>query len=154
LIGIYGRQVTKDASAQDKLITQKLKTIKELKSSESEAALLVKRVDLIKGLLASHLYWTNFYQALEDNTLSNVYYNSFAATNDGNITLAATTDSYLSVAKQLQAFEQASNFIKEAKVMSADKVPATADSPALVRFSISIKLNPGIFLKSLNNGQQ
>jgi hypothetical protein len=103
----------------------------------------------VLDLLNKHVYWTNFFDLLEEYTLDNVYYTGFASSNNGALTLAATAPDYYSVAKQLKILQQeeASEFITDVDISSASASDSGVD------FSISLTLNPGLFYYQTANLQ-
>ena len=52
------------------------------------------KLDQVNFLLERHIYWTNFFSFLEDNTLSNVYFSGFSGMVNGTYSLSAVTDNF------------------------------------------------------------
>ena len=113
----------------------------DFKDINTEINATGKEITTVFDLLNQHIYWTNFFALLEKYTLDDVYYSSFASSNNGDLVLAATASSYYSVAKQLKVLQQeeASEFITEVNISSASA------SDAGVSFSISLTLNTDLF---------
>jgi hypothetical protein len=81
------------------------KQIKEIKPLANEGLAFKKKMDLVKKIVVNHVYWTNFFDFLENNTLSNVYYPSGINGNiRGTYSLQAKTDDYQAISAQTEAF--------------------------------------------------
>lgn len=149
IIILYNYRIKLETDIQDQKITEKLTAISKLQPKEKEVEGLLAEIKQVEQILNKHLYWTNFFDNLEDYTLNNVYYTDFAATSEGNITLSAITTDYQSVAKQIIALRNSKNFIKEVKVLGAKKNAGGTTAQPTVSFSISLVLDPQVFLKPL-----
>ncbi len=149
IIILYNYRIKLETDIQDQKITEKLTAISKLQPKEKEVEGLLAEIKQVEQILNKHLYWTNFFENLEDYTLDNVYYTDFAATSEGNITLSAITTDFQSVAKQIIALRNSKNFIKEVKVLGAKKNAGVTTTQPTVSFSISLVLDPQVFLKPL-----
>jgi hypothetical protein len=120
------------------------KEIKDLDPQVNEVVNFKNRLDQVNFLLERHIYWTNFFSFLEDNTLSDVYFSGFSGTVNGNYVLGATTDSLDAIDAQTKKL-LANPFIKEARVDSG--TVSGANGKPVVTFSLTFTLDPKIFLK-------
>lgn len=122
--------------------------IAKYEKDKSLALDLQQRLDLIHQLLNNHVYWTKFFGLLEKYTISEVYYSNFSMTGKDKLILSAVGKDYESVAKQLVAFQQATDFVKSVKI---DAASAQFDPEELaylgVKFNISLEFLPEVFLK-------
>jgi len=102
---------------------------------------LGKDIKLTHEAINKHIHWLNFFGLLEKYTVSDVYYESFAAGNDGALTLNAIGNSYDSVAKQLKLLQQdeAKEFVQSVDISGAQM------SGGSVKFSMVLVLNPDLF---------
>ncbi|MDD5043120.1 MAG: hypothetical protein PHD51_00415 [Patescibacteria group bacterium] len=121
--------------------------IKKYDGIKAESQELQKEIKLVKDLLDKHVYWTKFFDLLEQNTVVGVYYLSLAADIEGGVVLSATADSYSSIAAQLVAFREAVDFVKEAIVSSAVAQEGEEGQISGVNFNIDLKLVDGVFKK-------
>lgn len=114
------------------------------------AALALKdKVDAIGERLDQHIYWTKFFTLLEKHTVPDVYFsNVFAADINGTLTLDATGKDFSSVARQLLAFQEATDFVDTVVINSATRQTGTELTSEGVKFSIDIKLAEGVFTKT------
>ncbi len=105
---------------------------------------------LVRQLLDNHVYWTKFFGLLEDYTIEDVYYSNFSMAGKEKLVIAAVGKDYNSVAKQLVAFQQASDFVKDVRIdaASAEINPETGTYNG-VSFNINLELLPDVFLKPI-----
>ena len=120
---------------------------KEIKDLDPEVNKILKfknRLDSVNFLLDRHVYWTNFFNFLEDNTLSNVYFFRFTGGVNGDYNLDATTDNIEAINVQIQKLLANPNI--KAAGTNGGSVSSTGGKP-VVSFSLSLSLEPSIFLK-------
>lgn len=129
--------------------------IVSLRGFSQEALLAKTRVEAAKKLLNEHIYWTKFFEALGKHTISEVSYTSFSGDITGKISLNGVGQSYESVARQLVAFQKATDFIKTVEIRSASLGSSAGEErtaallPAQgVNFTASLTLIPDIFYKT------
>jgi hypothetical protein len=120
------------------------KEIKDLDPQVNEIMKFKDQLDLVNFLLVRHVYWTNFFDFLENNTLSNVYFSNFTGDIKGSYSLRATTNNLDAIDAQIKKMLVNSN-IKKAEV-NAGSVGGEGGKP-VVTFSLSFVLDPKIFLK-------
>jgi hypothetical protein len=118
--------------------------INSLNPKVEEVAAFQKKLEEVNFLLERHIYWTNFFNFLEDNTLSNVYFSSFGGTINGSYSLSATADSMDAIDAQTKKL-LANPYIQKASV-DAGSVAGQGGKP-VVSFGLSFSLDPKIFLK-------
>ncbi|MEI7498731.1 MAG: hypothetical protein WCK11_05655 [Candidatus Falkowbacteria bacterium] len=112
---------------------------------------LQTKVAAASAMLNRHIYWTNFFPFIEENTLSNVSFSGFSGDVSGKYTLAATTDSYYSMIKQLEHLRKNPNVIS-AKATGYGYSGTGADKT--VSFGLELVINSNIFLKPKKDDQQ
>lgn len=131
-----------------------------------------QNLDEIIKLLDSHIYWTKFFNLLEENTIPEVFYYNFTGDTSGQMTLNAITDSYLNVSRQMIAFKNADNFVDSISVnnASANKLKIkkeetsnneiqeetneekmATEEQSIIAFSVFLDLKDDVFLKIENN---
>ncbi|MDD4901777.1 MAG: hypothetical protein PHE24_01445 [Patescibacteria group bacterium] len=124
------------------------KQINELNPQVDQVLAFKAKLDQVNFLLERHIYWTNFFTFLEDNTLSNVYFSGFEGTVNGSYSLAAATDNLDAIDAQIKKLLVNPDIVK-AQVDSGT-VSGEKGKPA-VFFSLSFVLDPKIFLYSEKN---
>lgn len=97
-------------------------------------------------LLNNHVYWTNFFNWLEKNTLSSVHYKDFSGGVDGVYILTATAQSYADVSWQVKAFLN-DPITKAVSVVQAESSQKAKDQAGEVSFKINLEVNPAVFRK-------
>ncbi len=65
---------------------------------------LKSKLNLASILLSSHVYWTNFFNYLEKNTLSDVYYLNFSGNTKGKYVLNSRTKKFSIIESQVKQF--------------------------------------------------
>jgi Tfp pilus assembly protein PilN len=117
----------------------------KLKKTASAALSYKEKSAVFTDLLDNHIYWSNFFNWLEKNTLSSVRFEGFTGTVDGVYSLAATTDNFADVSWQVKAF------LNDPLVKNVQVIEATAakdqTKAGRVGFSISFEVNQDIFRK-------
>jgi hypothetical protein len=74
------------------------------KTKAAEALAFKNRLEMTAPLLDKHVYWTNFFNYLEKNTLADVFYSGFNGGVDGTYTLKAFVKDYRAIGVQLKTF--------------------------------------------------
>jgi hypothetical protein len=119
------------------------KEIKDLSPQVDQILVFKIKLDQVNFLLERHIYWTNFFDFLEKNTLSNVYFSGFSGAISSNYSLSATTDNFDAIDAQIKKL-LVNQFIKGASVDSGT-VSGQQGKPS-VSFSLSFALDPKVFL--------
>jgi len=116
------------------------------------------RLLFVDYILDNHLYWTNLFKFLENNTIANVYYENFRGDLSGQYQLPAVAKDYHSIYLQLKILQQAPEQVTSVDTGAAEaaKTAASAtgsgDSAATplserIKFNLNLILNRSIFLK-------
>ncbi|MEA3398361.1 MAG: hypothetical protein U9R06_01295 [Patescibacteria group bacterium] len=137
------------ASQQKDVMSVDIENIKQkiigLDKQVEEIQAFQKKLALSASLLNRHIYWTIFFEFLEENTLSNVYYSGgFSGDTSGQYILSANTDSFKSISDQIMVMRGSQDVIE----VSADSGSSAMDkgsSEEKVAFQIRLNINPGIF---------
>lgn len=101
-----------------------------------------KKAELVKSLLDGHIYWTNFFKFLEENTLADVSLDNFTGDVGGNYILGAKTKDFSTLAQQISVLRQNSDIL-QAFTNGGEVV--LEDKNRVVAFELNIKLDPKIF---------
>lgn len=119
--------------------------ISALTRNIENADIFRRKVKLAGQLLKRHIYWTNFFTFLEENTLANVkYQGNFSGDTGGQYAFTATVDSYDMVYQQVKAFS-GNDMVSSVKVNSASL--SAANNQTNVQFGIELGLKPELFNK-------
>lgn len=162
----YEVQIGTQVKATEAQITQLTAAIAGYEQYRLEGEVLQAQIKTVESALARHLYWTKIFEKLEQYTIPEVYFTNFAASVDGNLTLAAVGKDYQSVARQLVAFQGAKDFVASVTITSAsadyDQLPpgvvaelrkaappgavVANQAIAATHFQVSLTLLPDVFL--------
>ncbi len=116
--------------------------ISESKKEVDDIRYFEERMLRASDVLSSHVYWTNFFDFLEKNTLSQISYSNFSGGIDGNYTLNASAQEYSAIDAQVKKLLE-SDYVQSARVRSASS-RGTEDGGA-ISFSLSLRIHPSIF---------
>ena len=140
-------------SAAEAKFNQVSKQIKEMRTESDEILAFKERSDLAQTLLDNHVYWTNFFNWLEKNTLSSVNYLAFSGGTDGAYQLEATTKTFRDISWQTRAM-LADPSVLSAKVNSGsaerDESEDQASVSEVVNFTLDLKVDPQLFKAAEN----
>jgi len=147
-------KVQEKQSAVLRLESLRKEKIEKEKSMESVFS-FEKKLTYAKLLLDKHIYWTSFFNFLERNTLTDVYYGNFDGDNSGSYSLNAKAKDFKSLARQVEIF-RANALVKEAGASGGDysgseggsKSPSgknISDKTAGIDFQIKLILDKKIF---------
>ncbi|MBI4090721.1 MAG: hypothetical protein HY422_01740 [Candidatus Komeilibacteria bacterium] len=137
----------KSRSAQIDLEIQKFKNdILFYKQQEPVMTSVSSRIELVKQLLGTHIYWTNFFAMLEKYTLPEVHYDGISATPTGKLSLSAHGTNFETVSKALRLLSSpaAAEFVSTVSITGAHQA-SNAEGETQVDFVIELSLNPDLF---------
>ncbi len=120
------------------------KKISEAKKKiDQEIIPFEKKLNSADELIDSHIYWSNFFEFLEDKTLPVVYFQGFSGDLSGEYSLSAQAKDMEAVEAQVDSFLE-SEYVEDAWVESVTlQASETGD---LATFQINLKLkSPNIF---------
>lgn len=121
--------------------------IAEFEKNRTEAREFQEYLSRVKQLLDGHIYWSKFFEKFEQHTSREVFYSNFSMAGTEKLTISATAKDYVAIAEQLVAFEEADDFIKNARITAATAEIDSEDGSYLgVNFTINLEFIPGIFL--------
>ncbi|PKM87624.1 hypothetical protein CVU83_02800 [Candidatus Falkowbacteria bacterium HGW-Falkowbacteria-2] len=123
------------------------KQIKEMRTESDEILAFKERADIAHQLLDNHVYWTNFFNWLEKNTLSSVNYHAFSGGTDGVYQLQASTKTYRDISWQTRAM------LENPSILSARVDRGTTEreegeekvESETVNFTLDLKVDPQLF---------
>jgi len=119
---------------------------KKIRGEAEEALNFQTKLSRANFLLDNHLYWSNFFDYLEKNTLRNVQYSAFAGDIVGNFSLPAVSDNFPSLGQQVYQLQSDPNTLK-ASISSGEKLESEEENIEKVEFEIDLKVSPELFKK-------
>lgn len=141
LIFLENKEINKGRYFVDK-INEMNQSIGQAKDYIKEILVFKEKMKLADELLGRHIYWTDFFEFLEKNTLADVYYSGFSGNIGGEYTLSATAKSFSAIAQQVKTMRNNSN-VAQAKVSGGQ---SSAEGGG-VGFQLELSVNPDIFKK-------
>lgn len=115
---------------------------------------LRQELKVASALLDRHIYWTNFFDFLEKNTIAEVTYaDSFSGNVLGNYTFSATTDNFGSLVDQVSVMRMNENVRQvqvnkgDVKIEKSTSKESDSGGGSVVNFSMNLSVNPKIFFK-------
>ncbi|MCG2690928.1 hypothetical protein L6249_02565 [Candidatus Parcubacteria bacterium] len=141
LIFLENKEINKGRYFVDK-INEMNQSIGQAKDYIKEILIFKEKMKLADELLGRHIYWTDFFEFLEKNTLADVYYSGFSGNIGGEYTLSATAKSFSAIAQQVKTMRNNSN-VAQAKVSGGQ---SSAEGGG-VGFQLELSVNPDIFKK-------
>jgi|GEM_PF-2023672 len=121
----------------------------EVKKSEAELKEITvfnNKLNMVSFILNNHVYWTNLLTFLENNTLKDVYFESFSGDLSGKYTVPAVARNLDAISFQLEVMK-AYNLMKSIQYSAAQSDTTVKDAPAKVKFNLEMSLDPKIFIK-------
>jgi len=156
----YYNTITVTIGKVDQEIADLQTQIAEYGDVQDKAESLQQQIENVELLLEKHVYWSEFFNQLEMYTNSDVYYKNMTADINGNITLAAVTDDYESVIRQLYVFREADDFVTDVTISNiarqeSDDAPSAnqeteetevaVNNEEAVDFTVNLTINPSLF---------
>ena len=142
---MINRQVEETTAQVNQLEGQ----IAAIQADTERATSLQQRLELIRDLLDRHQYWTKLFAVLEEHTINDVYYTNFSMAGTEKVVLTAVGKDYQSVARQLVAFQAATDVITDVEINSALANLDDLGNYQDVNFTINLTLNPDVFRRPI-----
>jgi len=121
----------------------------EISKNENDIQEIVtfnRKLDIVSFILANHIYWTNFFKFLQDNTLTDVYYQNFSGDLTGSYTIPAIARNLDAASAQLELMK-AYPLLRNVEYMAGQTVTDSTGDGQRVKFSLDMTLDPKIFVK-------
>ncbi len=144
---VYDLQIQKNIQNLDKQATETISSAGNYNGLITELEDWQTKTRRIKELLTKHIYWTEFFSKLEDNTLENVRFSSFSGNIQGNLTFLASAPNYETVVRQWMHLKRADKFVKNV-IISGATLSTNKDNASGVSFSVTLDLVDNIFYKT------
>lgn len=119
---------------------------------QSDINVTTNQLTAIQDLLNDHLYWSQWFTFLEQNTLPTVYYSSFSGSDNGTMNLQVIAPDFTTVSQQIAAF-RALPEVTDVTVTTAARSDtsfseATGDASSAaqsnVQFTMSLQVDPAL----------
>lgn len=135
---------------EDFNLTELSSELRQIKEETNEALVFQDKLNKVAYLLNNHIYWTNFFDYLEDNTLEGVKYTQFSGNLSGEYSLDTIASNYPLIGKQSNKYLESEN-VSSAVVSSASLQEIKDEENDVVNsfvvFTTDLTINPEIFKK-------
>ncbi len=140
----YKKESQIKASQQAQKYADLTQEIKQEEVGLKEITDFQAKLKIITPMFYQHLYWTNFFKFLEDNTIKNVYFSGFLGDTSGLYTLDALAANYNNIAEQVKVFKNNPKIIN-VSAEGGEMAGGDKDNPASVKFILKFTINKSIF---------
>lgn len=124
--------------------------IKNISNNAKDFSTFKNKLNLTKELADNHVYWSNFFNWLEKNTLNSVTYSDFSGDISGKYSLAATAKTFGDISWQAKAFKD-STWTDSVSIDSgssgSSEASASSTPESTVSFTIDLQVKPHIFFR-------
>ena len=130
------------------LETQQLKEkINDLKADSQKVGDFLSLLKEAKELISQHVFWTQAFKFLENNTLKGVYYSDMEVNSKNNsVALTANAKDYQTMAQQVLIFESLSEQVADVELSQAAlkklKSQESEEQEEIVIFNLLLKFKP------------
>jgi len=147
LISWHGSQKEKASQYFVDRFSELDKEIARIEGEAKKVLVFKKKLSLVNSLLDQHVYWTNFFKFLEENTLADVYYSGFLGDNKGKYNLTAKAKEFSLIQAQVERF-LSSEYVSSVSVDQAGISAAEnkkASTAGEIAFGLKLVIDPAIF---------
>ncbi len=143
-LAFYQKNSRLKNSEQARIFSDLEKKIAEEESGMDEILDFQKKLAIISQVFDKHIYWTNFFKFLEDNTIKNVYFTSFDGDTSGNYAMEALASDYGSISEQTGVFKN-NKKITSVEAGGGETISGDDKNKSMVRFDLKFSILNGIF---------
>lgn len=152
IISLYYNSIGNEIRRSQRQIDEYLRQIDQFQSYVSLSQQKLQELDRMEQLLSGHRYLTQAFVHLQQLTVDDVSYSSLALAGEGTVSLQATGRDYRTVARQLVAFQEATDVVKAVTITGASGMAAPGSRELnKVTFSIVLELQPAAFLNPITS---
>jgi hypothetical protein len=120
--------------------------IKKEESNLKEIIDFQAKLKIVSQIFSQHIYWTNFFKFLEDNTIKDVYFVNFEGDTSGNYAMDAVTTNYSSIAEQVNVFKKNAK-ISAVLAEGGEMIAGNEKNKSLVKFILNFSIAKNIFIE-------
>ena len=140
----YQKQAQAKIQVQSKKFDQLMQKISQEEVGLAEITAFQAKLKMVSQIFVKHIYWTNFFKFLEDNTLKNVYYSGFSGDTGGSYQFDATALKFSDISEQVNILKNNQKMV-DVKTTGGEMTQASADSNAKVKFNLNFSILKRIF---------
>ncbi len=132
-------------SANERQLTELNQQIGDFVIEEQANNHTAQKITIVKRLMDNKIVWNKFFALLEKYTLDGVYFDSLVADTSGELVLPGVAENYTVLAQQIAVFRDASDFVKEVKISSAQLYSDVKAGVLGTSFQVRLTLQDNIF---------
>jgi len=129
---------------QAKKFTELTQAIAQEETGLKEISAFNDRLKIVSQIFSQHLYWTNFFKFLEDNTIKDVYFTGFNGNTSGAYSLDALADNYSNIAEQVNVLKNNKKAIG-AEAGGGEMTAGDGENNFKVKFNLNLSVLKNIF---------
>jgi hypothetical protein len=123
--------------------------IKKINNNAKDYIEFKDKLTLTQKMADTHIYWTNFFDWIEKNTLNSVSYSGFSGDTSGEYSLSAKTNNFSDISWQVKNFKD-SDMVELISVDSGNSSRSETSEENMegaVSFSLTLKVKQQLFFK-------
>lgn len=105
-----------------------------------------RKLDVVSFVLSNHIYWSNFFKFMEDNTLKDVYFEKFTGDLSGQYMIPALARNLDAASSQLEVMK-AYPLVRNVQYLAGQTVADSTGDGQRTKFNLEISVDPKIFIK-------
>jgi len=146
---IFNKKQTDNIHPLQTNLAVKEQKINDLTAEVAKFSALRDKVIMVRDILKNHIYWTNFFNFLEENTLADVYYESFKGDLSGTYDLTGTAKDFSTLTAQMKLWQNEKKYTNQTTVSDMKNTYMTIgeESTQIVQFNINLNINKEVFYK-------
>ena len=102
------------------------------------------KLKVASEVFGQHIYWTNFFKFLEDNTIKDVYFTGFVGDTSGRYFLDALANNYGNIAEQVDVLKN-NKKVTAVEAAGGELVSGDRDNTTKVKFVLNFSILKSIF---------
>jgi hypothetical protein len=130
--------------AQAQKFAELEQNIAKEEADAKEIAGFQAKLKTVSQVFSQHLYWTNFFKFLEDNTIKDVYFINFDGDTSGNYVMDALAANYSGISEQVNVFKN-NKKITAVEAEGGELVNGDDINESLVKFVFNFSVVKNIF---------
>lgn len=140
----YQKQNQAKIDEQVKKLSELAAEVKQAEAGLKEITDFQTRLKTVSQIFAKHIYWTNFFKFLEDNTIKDVYYGGFTGDTSGTYSLDALASRFSNISEQVDILKN-SDKITDVQTIGGEFITGDAENKARVKFNLNLSILKNIF---------
>ena len=140
----YQKQSQAKIQEQTKKFNELTEKIKQAEVGLKDITEFQTRLGIVSKVFAKHIYWTNFFRFLEDNTIKDVYYSGFGGDTGGKYSLDAVASTFSNISEQVDILRN-NHKITDVQTSGGQFIPGDGANKTKVKFTLDLSILKDIF---------